>query len=95
MWDLPVVAIECKTYLDKTMLQDAATAADQLKVRDPNAMHIVVAERETLFLVSLREHGPGEAWLLRCRRQRVGTCTSGKPYRELFEDRLQAVNLLS
>ena len=37
VWDLPAVAIECKTYLDKTMLQDAATAAEQLKVRDPNA----------------------------------------------------------
>jgi len=44
VWDLPAVAVECKTYLDKTMLQDASTAAEQLKVRNPNAMYIVVAE---------------------------------------------------
>lgn len=43
-WDIPAVAIECKTYLDKTMLQDASTAADQLKHKNPNAMYIVVAE---------------------------------------------------
>lgn len=44
VWDIPAVAIECKTYLDKTMLQDAATAAEYLKVRNPNAVYIVVAE---------------------------------------------------
>jgi hypothetical protein len=43
-WDIPAVAIECKTYLDKTMLQDASTAAEQIKHRNPNAMYIVVAE---------------------------------------------------
>jgi hypothetical protein len=43
-WDIPAVAIECKTYLDKTMLQDASTAAEQLKQRNPNALYIVVAE---------------------------------------------------
>jgi hypothetical protein len=43
-WDIPAVAIECKTYLDKTMLQDASTAAEQLKYRNPHARYIVVAE---------------------------------------------------
>ena len=43
-WDIPAVAIECKTYLDKTMLQDASTGAEQLKQRNPNALYIVVAE---------------------------------------------------
>lgn len=44
IWDLPAVAIECKTYLDKTMLQDASTASEQLKFRNPNALYLVVAE---------------------------------------------------
>ncbi len=44
IWDLPAVAIECKTYLDKTMLQDTSTAAEQLQHRNPNALYIVVAE---------------------------------------------------
>lgn len=43
-WDIPAVAIECKTYLDKTMLQDVSTAAEQLKHKNPHAMYIVVAE---------------------------------------------------
>ena len=43
-WDIPAVAIECKTYLDKTMLQDVSTAAEQLKQKNPDAMYIVVAE---------------------------------------------------
>lgn len=43
-WDIPAVAVECKTYLDKTMLQDVSTAADQLKQKNPNAIYIVVAE---------------------------------------------------
>jgi hypothetical protein len=34
-WDIPAVAIECKTYLDKTILQDVSTAADQLKQKIP------------------------------------------------------------
>lgn len=44
IWDIPAVAIECKTYLDKTMLQDASTAAEELKHRNPNAIYILVAE---------------------------------------------------
>jgi hypothetical protein len=43
-FDLPAVAIECKTYLDKTMLEGSSTAAEQLKSRNPNALYIVVAE---------------------------------------------------
>lgn len=42
--DVPAVAIECKTYLDKTMLEGSSTAAEQLKARNPNAIYIVVME---------------------------------------------------
>jgi hypothetical protein len=56
IWDIPAVAIECKTYLDKTMLQDASTAAEQLKHRNPNAMYLLVAEWLKLTdLVNLRK----------------------------------------
>jgi hypothetical protein len=43
-FDVPAVAIECKTYLDKTMLESSSTSADQLKTRNPNAIYIVVME---------------------------------------------------
>ena len=41
---IPAIAIECKTYLDKTMLEGASTAAEQLKSRNPDALYVVVAE---------------------------------------------------
>lgn len=41
---LPAVAIECKTYVDKTMLEAMSTAAEDLKARSPNALYIGVAE---------------------------------------------------
>lgn len=34
-FQIPAVAIECKTYLDKTMLEGASTAGEQLKTRRP------------------------------------------------------------
>lgn len=43
-FDLPALAIECKTYLDKTMLEGSSRAADELKARVPNALYIVVME---------------------------------------------------
>lgn len=44
LFDIAAVAIECKTYLDKTMLEGSSRAAEQLKARNPNAMYIVVME---------------------------------------------------
>lgn len=41
---IPAVAIECKTYLDKTMLEGASTAASQLLVVNPNAIYVVLSE---------------------------------------------------
>lgn len=32
-WDIPLVTIECKTYLNKTMLQDASSSAGVVKLR--------------------------------------------------------------
>lgn len=65
-WDIPAVAIECKTYLDKTMLQDVSTAAEQLKQKNPNAMYIVVAERLKLTeSVNLKKYKVDQIYVLR------------------------------
>lgn len=65
-WDLPAAAIECKTYLDKTMLQDASTAAEQLKHRTPSALYIVVAEWLKLTeAVNLRKFKIDQIYVLR------------------------------
>lgn len=44
-FDMPAIAIECKTYLDKTMLESCSTTGEQLKKNNPNALYIIVAER--------------------------------------------------
>ena len=65
-WDIPAVAIECKTYLDKTMLQDVSTAAEQLKQKNPNAMYVVVAEWLKLTeSVNLKKYKIDQIYVLR------------------------------
>jgi hypothetical protein len=63
---IPAVAIECKTYLDKTMLEGSSTAAQQLKFRNPNAIYIVVAEWLKLTEdVNLRKYEVDQIYILR------------------------------
>lgn len=65
-WQIPAVAIECKTYLDKTMLEGSSTAAEQLKHRNPNAIYIVVAEWLKLTeQVNLRKFKVDQIYVLR------------------------------
>lgn len=41
---IPAVAIECKTYIDKTMLDGAAYAAERMKRGNPFCLYMIVAE---------------------------------------------------
>jgi hypothetical protein len=64
--EIPAVAIECKTYLDKTMLEGSSTAGEQLKDRNPNALYIVVAERLKLTeAVNLKKYKVDQIYILR------------------------------
>lgn len=66
IWDLPAIAIECKTYLDKTMLQDVSTAAEQIKAKNPNARYIVVAEWLKLTeSINLKKYKIDQIYILR------------------------------
>lgn len=65
-FQIPAVAIECKTYLDKTMLEGASTAGEQLKMRSPNALYIVVAEWLKLTEnVNIRKYKVDQVYVLR------------------------------
>ncbi|VEJ53803.1 Bpu10I family restriction endonuclease [Pragia fontium] len=65
-WDIPAIAIECKTYLDKTMLQDVSTAAEQIKYKNPNAVYIVVSEWLKLTdAVNLKKYKIDQIYILR------------------------------
>lgn len=66
VWDIPAIAIECKTYLDKTMLQDVSTAAEEIKLKNPNAMYIVVAEWLKLTEnINLKKYKVDQIYVLR------------------------------
>jgi Bpu10I restriction endonuclease len=65
-FQIPAVAIECKTYLDKTMLEGSSMAAEQLKFRNPNALYLVVSEWLKLTEnVNLRKFKVDQIYVLR------------------------------
>jgi Bpu10I restriction endonuclease len=66
IFQIPAVAIECKTYLDKTMLEGSSAAADQLRYKNPNAMYILVAEWLKLSEdVNLSKYRLNQVYILR------------------------------
>ncbi len=66
LFDIAAVAIECKTYLDKTMLEGSSRAAEQLKARNPNALYIVVMEWLKLTsAVNLRKYEVDQIYVFR------------------------------
>ncbi len=66
LFDVPVIAIECKTYLDKAMLEGSSRAAEELKARNPNGLYIVVMERIKLSeAVNLRKYKVDQIYVLR------------------------------
>ena len=63
---IPAIAIECKTYLDKTMLEGSSNAAAQLKSGNPNALYIVVMEWIKLTEnVNLKKYQVDQIYVLR------------------------------
>jgi hypothetical protein len=65
-FDIPAVAIECKTYLDKTMLEGSSRAADEIKARNPNGIYVVLCERLKLSgAVNLRKYSVDQIYVLR------------------------------
>jgi hypothetical protein len=66
LFDIPVVAIECKTYLDKNMLEGLSRAAEELKARNPNGLYIVVMEWIKLSeAVNIRKYKVDQIYILR------------------------------
>jgi hypothetical protein len=66
IFDVPVVAIECKTYLDKTMLEGSSRAAEDLKTKNPNSLYIVLMEWIKLTSdVNLRKYKVDQIYVLR------------------------------
>lgn len=65
-FDIPAIVIECKTYLDKTMLEGSSRAAEDLKARNPNSLYIVVMEFIKLTeAVNLHKYKLDQMYVLR------------------------------
>jgi hypothetical protein len=63
---IPAIVIECKTYLDKTMLEGASTACEQLKAKNPNALYIVISEWLKLTdNINLKKYKIDQIYILR------------------------------
>lgn len=91
-WQIPAVAIECKTYLDKTMLEGSSTAAEQLKHRNPNAIYIVVAEWLKLTeQVNLKKFKVDQIYVLRKQKNTDREYRYAETYKKnpIFEDVVQ------
>jgi hypothetical protein len=66
IFSIPAVAIECKTYIDKTMLEGSSTAAEQLKYKNPNGIYMVVAEWIKLTEnINLKKYKVDQIYILR------------------------------
>jgi hypothetical protein len=64
--DVPAVVVECKTYLDKAMLEGSSRAAEELKTRSPNSIYIVVMEWLKLTeAVNLRKYKVDQIYVFR------------------------------
>jgi hypothetical protein len=91
-WQIPAVVIECKTYLDKTMLEGASTSAEQLKHRNPNAIYIVVAEWLKLTeQVNLKKFKVDQIYVLRKQKNTDREFRYKSTYKKgmIFEDVVQ------
>ena len=55
---IPVVAVECKTYLDKTMLSGAQFTAQKLKGGAPRLRFLLLAERNEVDLNEIPSESP-------------------------------------
>lgn len=66
LFDVPAIAIECKTYLDKNMLEGSSRSAEELKARNPNGLYMVVMEWIKLAdAVNLRKYKVDQVYVLR------------------------------
>ena len=72
---LPLITIECKQYLDKTMLDNALSAATKLKTFSPHTLDIVTIELNKLADVNIAGSGVDGFFVLR--KQRLSEVTYG------------------
>jgi len=82
---IPIVSIECKTYIDKTMYEGSVATADKIKKGNPYALFIVVAETYDISeKVDPKYSSIDQIFVLR--KQRAGIHKKNPIYADLVYD---------
>ncbi len=72
--DIPIIAIECKTYLDKTMLEGSISTAEKVKMGNPHTKFYIVTETyEVDFNVDIAFSRIDQIFVLRKQKRRGST----------------------
>jgi len=72
--DIPIIAIECKTYLDKTMLEGSIATAEKVKMGNPHTKFFIVTETyEVDFSVDIAFSRIDQIFVLRKQKRRGTT----------------------
>jgi len=72
--NVPVVSVECKTYIDKTMLEGSIATAEKIKMGNPHCLFLVVTEwYEVSYEVDPKYSRIDQIYVLRREKRRVAT----------------------
>ncbi len=74
---LPFISMECKQYADKTMLDNAISAATHLKVTNPFCLELITIELNKLSDLNISGSGIDNLYLLRRQQLKAATYRSG------------------
>lgn len=75
---VPIVTIECKQYIDKTMLDNAMAAADHLKSTNPACLDLISIELNKLSDLNIGSSGIDNLYLLRNQHLKQATFRTGE-----------------
>lgn len=81
---IPVIAIECKTYLDNTMFSEAQFTAQKIRQGSPNARAYILAERNEVEIDQIPSQSPvNQVYIL---REKYGTPIDAGVFIKFYND---------
>ena len=87
---IPIVCVECKTYLDKTMYEGSVATADKIKVGNPHCLYFLVTERyEVSGEVDIETSNIDNIYVIRKQRRRSNP--TNPIYSDVFEHLLKQI----
>lgn len=88
---IPIVCIECKTYLDKTMYEGCVSTATKIKTGNPNCLYFIVTETYDVSKdVDIETTSIDNIYVLRKQRRKIGQ-KSNKIYKSVIQHLLNSI----